>query len=124
MADDFDPKVLGGSIKRGIVNPDLIEERAKCAFDQTELRDFLFGEDLVQLILEGNKMQKEHPELNSGIEYYEKSRDEKFVEWWRRYRLLMESDQMHKYFTENSKKKVDTFGWSYLHPGQSPLTLH
>ena len=25
---DFDPKILGGSIKRGIVNPDLLEERA------------------------------------------------------------------------------------------------
>ena len=33
MSDNFDPAVLGGSIKRGIVNPDLVEERARCAFD-------------------------------------------------------------------------------------------
>lgn len=30
---DFDSSVLGGSVKRGIVNPDLLEERAKCNFD-------------------------------------------------------------------------------------------
>ena len=29
----FDPKVMGGSIKRKIVNPALIEERAKCSFE-------------------------------------------------------------------------------------------
>lgn len=52
MSDNFDPNVLGGSIKRGIVNPVLIEERAKCAFDQTEMRDFMFGKELVELILE------------------------------------------------------------------------
>ena len=31
---EFDPEVLGGSMKRGIVNPLLIKERAKCNFDQ------------------------------------------------------------------------------------------
>ena len=31
--DDFDPTVLGGSIKRGIVNPDLAEERKNVSFD-------------------------------------------------------------------------------------------
>lgn len=30
---DFDPKVLGGSIKRGIVNPELIEERKNLNFN-------------------------------------------------------------------------------------------
>ena len=30
---DWDPKLLGGSIKRGIVNPDLEEERKKLTFD-------------------------------------------------------------------------------------------
>ena len=35
-----------GSVKRGIVAPDLIEERAKCDFDQDELREFLAGGDV------------------------------------------------------------------------------
>ena len=30
----FDPEILGGSIKNKIVNPDLLAERAKCNFDK------------------------------------------------------------------------------------------
>ena len=32
-----------GSVKRGIVSPDLLEERAKCAFDKPALQQFLHG---------------------------------------------------------------------------------
>ena len=32
--DGFDPKVLGGSVRRGIVNPDLLEERQKWNSDK------------------------------------------------------------------------------------------
>ena len=42
---DFDPKVLGGSVKRGIVNPDLLEERAKSNFNQADLEEFLMGKE-------------------------------------------------------------------------------
>ena len=31
---EFNPEVLGGSMRLGIVNPDLIEERNKCNFDR------------------------------------------------------------------------------------------
>ena len=50
MTDNFDSKVLGGSAKRGIVNPDLEEERKKCDFDQEEMRNYLFGSELVAMI--------------------------------------------------------------------------
>ena len=40
---EFDTQLLGGSIKRDIVNPDLIEERNKLTFDQKELELFLLG---------------------------------------------------------------------------------
>ena len=33
-----------GSIKKGIVAPDLLEERAKCAFDQQELTEWVMGD--------------------------------------------------------------------------------
>ena len=33
----WDAAKLGGSMKRDIVNPDLLEERAKLAFDREEL---------------------------------------------------------------------------------------
>ncbi len=32
-----------GSVRRDIVSPDLLEERAKCNFDQAELQTFLHG---------------------------------------------------------------------------------
>jgi len=32
-----------GSVKQGIVAPDLLEERAKCAFDQQELQTLMYG---------------------------------------------------------------------------------
>lgn len=40
---EWDSKVLGGSIKRGIVNPDLQEERDRCQFDKIELEKFIIG---------------------------------------------------------------------------------
>ena len=39
----FDPAILGGSIKRGIVNPDLAEERENIKFDVRELEKFILG---------------------------------------------------------------------------------
>lgn len=41
MTDNWDAERLGGSIKRNIVNPDLIEERKNCAFDKEEILDFM-----------------------------------------------------------------------------------
>ena len=38
----FDPKVLGGSVEKKIVNPDLIEERAKCTFDKEEAYNIVY----------------------------------------------------------------------------------
>jgi len=35
--------VVYGSIKNGVVSSDLLEERAKCAFDQNELMVLLMG---------------------------------------------------------------------------------
>ena len=99
---DFDPQVLGGRVKRGIVNPDLLEERAKCNFDQRELCNYMFGKELVDYIEKVSDYVTQHPEIQSGIDYYEMSRDEKFKVWWRRYRHIMESEEMHRHFTENS----------------------
>jgi hypothetical protein len=40
---------LGGSIKNKITNPDLLEERAKCSFNQAEMEEFFFGKEAVEL---------------------------------------------------------------------------
>ena len=88
------------------------------------MRDYIFGKELVDYIKLISQWQRDHPELRSGVDYYEKNREEKFVEWWRRYRVIMASEKMHQAFTENSRRSLDMFSWSYLFPGQSPLTLH
>ena len=126
MTDNFDPKVLGGSVKRGIVNPDLAEERAKCDFDQGELRHFLFGQKLIDFIMSVDDLQVKHPEIQSGIDYYEKTREEKFHEWWRRYGVVLQSPEHKHLISEISKKdpELSYFSWTFMFPGQSPLTLN
>jgi hypothetical protein len=37
----FEKHADGGSISRKYVNPDLVEERAKCNFDQIEMAKFI-----------------------------------------------------------------------------------
>ena len=106
------------------MNPDLLEERAKCNFNQREMISYLFDHDLIKLIEMVNSWIIKHPELKSEVNYYEMSREEKFKLWYRRYRNIMEDEEMSKVFTENSKKQVQHFSWTYLFPGQSPLTLH
>ena len=43
---DFDPAILGGSVKRGIVNPDLQEERNNIKFDMNELESIFIRPDI------------------------------------------------------------------------------
>merc|ERR1719362_1266357 len=64
--------------------------------------------------------------MQSSIDYYEKSREEKFHEWWRRYGAILSSPKYRHYITDISKKDPDLlhFSWSFLFPGQSPLTLN
>ena len=60
---EFDPKILGGSVKRGIVNPDLLEEREKCDFDQRELTLSIFGKENVEYIEQVDSFIERHPEI-------------------------------------------------------------
>ena len=60
----------------GIVNPDLLEERAKCNFDKNEMNQLLFGQETIDYVLKLNGFMEKHPELVSGVEYYEMSRRE------------------------------------------------
>ena len=75
MADNFDPRVLGGSVKRGIVNPDLVEERKKCNFDQNELTMYLFGQDEMNNIKGIHDFIERHPETLIGTEHFEQTRE-------------------------------------------------
>ncbi len=47
-SDMWDSKLLGGSIKRKIVNPDLIHERSKRNFDRQEFAEFVISKEVIE----------------------------------------------------------------------------
>lgn len=80
----FTEPAIGGSIKRGYVNPDLAEERAKCTFDQQEMQDLVqipgykeYFKPMLEDILK-------HPELKPTPEYIEMTREEQMKWSWQR----------------------------------------
>ena len=73
---EWDAAKLGGSMKRGIVNPDLLEERAKKAFDVEELVRFSMGEPLYNKVLEVLELYNKHPQMKGTAEEFEMTREE------------------------------------------------
>ena len=57
----FDPQVMGGSIKRRIVNPDLLEERAKCNFDRDEAKKVMYQAEMLAEIQFYEDLVKKYP---------------------------------------------------------------
>ena len=97
---DWDAKLLGGSIKRGIVNPDLQKERDTCAFDKLELEKFIWSEELHAYIKKKNDMFQEDQNLHLPRDVHELSREELMKEWWRIYHYLMQKEG-GKWFRDN-----------------------
>ena len=122
--EEFDASVLGGSVKHKIVNPDLLDERAKCDFDKQELVDYIIPAQTQERIKKFSALIEKHPEIKSDFNYFEMSRLEKFKEWWSRYRLVMQSEDMNYLLTNNSQMHDYQFTWHFLFPGVSPNTLH
>ena len=113
-------------MKHRITNPDLLEERAKKNFDQREMTEFLFGKEQVKYVEKITSYCEKYPEIVSGIDYYEMTREEKFRTWWERIRVLMKDDQARDLFLKNDEHQLNKlhFSWSFIFPGQSPITLH
>lgn len=121
---DFDPKILGGSVKRGIVNPDLLEERAKCDLDQRELCVFLYGQPLIDFVEGINDFIERNPQVKSQVNHYEKSRVDKMGEWFERIAVVLKDEKAKHLHISNSKRSIRNFNWQSLFAGQSPLTVH
>jgi len=111
-------------MKRKIVNPDLAEERAKCTFDKDEAYNVVFPEEQRQEFALVKAMIKKHPEIASSFDYYEKSRLEKFKEWWERFRTIMADDEFRHLMTNNTNKHSQYFNWHFLFAGTNPMTYH
>ena len=85
----------------------------------------MYGPELIDFIKKVGSFTKKYPELNSGVEFYEMSRKEQMEEWWRRYRLVMESEEMHPLITQYSSSSMQqSYGWTFCFPGTSPISLH
>ena len=63
-------------MKRGIVNPDLIEERQKCAFDTDELARFVIGEEVTQEMHDLVEFIKKEPKMQVELKYFEEDRNQ------------------------------------------------
>ena len=120
----FDPEVMGGSIKRKIVNPELVRERALCSFDKDEAFRVLYPEDQRYEYETFFKLIKKHPEICTSPGYYEKTREEKFKEWWERMKVVMADPEFRHLIINNSHKKCKYYNWFYLFAGTNPMTLH
>ena len=81
-----------GSIKNKIVAPDLLAERAKCDFNQQEMREFLAGD---KERYESTKREfsrfAQNPALRNHLKWYELDPEEKQEDLWRRNKIIYES---------------------------------
>ena len=110
-------------MKRGIVNPDLLEERAKLAFDQVELEKFTVGELLTEKTQEVIEAMAKYPKLNGEAAEYEMTREEVIENFWKKIKIVNELND-GKWMVENSKNLKNQFGWSGAAQNVDPLTLH
>jgi len=111
MDETWDPS-LGGSIKHDIVNPDLVKERQKLAFDKDELELFLIGPEIKEKTYKIAKIYWENPEVQGSFDYYEMTREEQMERWWKRYYDLKRIAP--EIFLDNSKSVGGVFTWSYM----------
>jgi hypothetical protein len=87
----WDAKNQGGSFKRKIVNPDLIEERKQCNFDQKELFKFIYDEKTYNWIQEMNQLVQDHPEImDNQLDTFDMTREEKFEFYWKRIHRIVQ----------------------------------
>ena len=121
---EFDPRTMGGSIKRKIMNPDLLEERAKCDFDQIEAYRTIFDENQRKEFDIYHRMVEKYPQITPGIDTYGKDRIERFQEWWERFALIMGDEEFNSLFTQNSRQVTGIMPWHYCFAGTNPMTYH
>ncbi len=72
----FKEHAIGGSIKRQVYNPDLLEERAKCTFDQEEVKTLIHIPESLETLGKLVEYQTKHPEINFDYRYFDMTREE------------------------------------------------
>jgi len=72
----FKGDVIGGSIKRQIVNPDLLEERAKATFDPDDIKKMIYLPGMLEFYKDFANDMRKNPEIIPSPEYFEMTREE------------------------------------------------
>ena len=88
--ESWDATKLGGSMKRGIVNPDLVKGRENLAFDRVELHKFTMGEFQYDKNVELDEFMEKNPELLGSAEEYEMTREELIEHYWKKVKIISE----------------------------------
>ena len=87
-----------GSVKQGIVAPDLLEERAKCAFDQQELQTLMYGgEERLTAFKSLVDTWGADEGIRNRIECYDYTPHEMQEELWKRINVLYKKHK-HRVF--------------------------
>ena len=108
-----------GSVKRGIVSPDLLNERAKCNFDQKELGTFLMGgKEREAKAKEMYGVLEEDPTLRNSIEFYDMTPHEMQEQLWERINVLYKRHK--KEFFEDAFCQPPYIDWNAYIQGLLP----
>ena len=111
-----------GSVRRGIVASDLVEERAKIAYDKHELRLLLSGgEEKLKKWKEVVDVFGNDPDIRNFIEFNELTPHEMQQNLWKRINVLYERYN-ERFFIQSA---FDGFcDWPAILQGHIPLGLH
>jgi hypothetical protein len=109
-------------VKRGIVNPNLLEERSKLTFDQDELQKFTLGDFLTKKLQELKDFKEQNPELKPSFAEYEMTREELFEDYWKKNKIFFEKG-WDQYFGMLPETMGRGFTFSALDQGCNPWTL-
>ena len=120
---DWDASVLGGSMKRGIVNPDLVEERAKCTFDQNELERFTISSYIQDGLKELGQLREKYPELKGDFSEFEMTREEMIEDYWKKNKKIFEVGY-DRFFANIPEEFSKMFSFTALDQGINPFALH
>jgi len=110
-----------GSLKNKITATDMLEERAKVAFDQQELQVYLHGGEEN---FKGHKAMMDvmsHPELKNHHKFYEMTPEEQQHDLMKRTSFLWNDPALHKkHFTDYRPTEAPYHDWYCSYQGLIP----
>ena len=110
-----------GSAKRGIISPDLLEERAKCAFNQLEMSHFLQGgkAEYERVAKIYDKLGAD-PETRNTFEFNDMTMHEQQEDGWRRLKRLYDTPNDTNFKNGSSnQQELNAYFQGFL-----PLSIH